>query len=162
MDLFILPLFLILLKFAAANFFSLSFSLFDPLMGLMVVYTFFHSLDTRTVFLYAIVCGLLREIFSCDVFGIYLISYLGSAFTVACVMRLVYRDNWLFVFPVVFFGTFFCNALTYILRPLLGGILPAGQSGLFFIKNLIEACGTTLFIYPLYRWAKKCDLKLIR
>ena len=71
----IVPL-LVLLKFTFFSFFGSFWFLFDPLLALVVIYTFFHSMDMRDYLSYALFCGLWQDIFSLDLFGIHMFSYL--------------------------------------------------------------------------------------
>ena len=160
MEKFLLPLLLLFSKFILVNFFSLPWSFFDPLIACVIIYTFFHNLDTKAFILYALFCGLLREFFSLDVFGIYLLAYLGCSLSVAFLARLVDRHNWMLIFPVVFFGNVLANLVVFLLRPLLDSTVSVGPTGLFFARSLLEALGTTLIVYPLYLFSKKCGLKL--
>ncbi len=156
MDKFLFALLLVFFKFAFVHVVSFPWSLFDPLLAIVVIYTFFHSLDMRHYLVYALFCGFLRDVFGLDVFGISMLSYLACAFGVAVASRIIYRQNWVFVFPMVFFGVFLNNQLIFLLRVLL---LPASHmnfSGWFFIRSLVESIGTVLLSYPLYIFSKRC------
>jgi rod shape-determining protein MreD len=162
MDMILLTFVLLFLKFAFTNFFSLPFSFFDPLLCIVIIYTFFHSLDFFAFAALAIFCGILRDVFSLDVFGVYFFSFMLCTLAVVFVARLVNRDNWLIVLPIVFLCVLFNNFLAMFLKPLLGSFSSEGISGWFLIRNFIEALGTTALAYCLIIFSKKCDLKLIR
>lgn len=162
MDMIFLSLGLLFLKFAFTNFFSLPFSFFDPLLCIVIIYVFFHSLNFFAFFALAIFCGLLRDIFSLDVFGVYLFSFVFCALAVVFVARLVNRDNWLIALALVFLGVLFNNFLVVLLKPLFGSFASEGITGWFLLKNFIEALGTTALAYGLINFSKKCDLRLTR
>lgn len=157
-----LSLGLLFLKFAFTNFFSLSFSFFDPLLCIVIIYTFFHSLDFFAFVGLAIFCGILRDIFSIDVFGIYLFSFIFCTLAAVFVARLVNRDNWFIALALVFLGVLFNNFLVVFLKPFFGSFASEGITGWFLLRNFIEALGTTALAYGLIKFSKKCDLKLTR
>lgn len=162
MDMILLTLGLFFLKFGLTNFFSLPFSFFDPLLCLVIIYVFFHSLDSFVFIAFAIFCGVLRDIFSLDVFGIYLVSFVFCSMAVVFVARLVNRDNWLIVLPLVFLFVLFNNFLVVLLKPFFGSSINEGITGWFLLKNFTEALGTTALAYVLINFSKKCDLRLTR
>jgi rod shape-determining protein MreD len=161
MNKFSLAVLLIFFKFALTSFFSLPWSFFNPLFALVIFYTFFHSLDTKDYVIYALFCGLLGDFFSLDVFGVYTISSLACAFGVAFVTRFIYRQNWIFVFPMVFLGTLLANLAIFFLKFffLKGGVFPF--SGWFLARCLFESLGTVLIASPLYNFSKRCSYELI-
>ncbi len=158
MNKFLFALLLVFFNFAFAGVFGFSWSIFDPLLALVVIYTFINSMDTRDYLFFALYCGFLKDIFSLDAFGIAMLSYSLCALLAAFASRAVYRQNWIFVFPIVFFSSLI-NAHAFVLFRSL--IAPAGHlnfSGLFFARSLIESLGTALFAYPIYIFSKKCVL----
>lgn len=160
MDKFILAICLLFLKFAFVSLLSLPGPVFDPLLALVVIYTFFHTLDIREFVLYALFCGFCRDIFSLDVFGIYMLSYLISAFGVALASRIIYRQNGLLVFPLVFIAAFLNSQIIFLLRFFVLHIGTLHLSGGFGLRCLVESIGTTLFAYPVYLFSKRCALGL--
>jgi rod shape-determining protein MreD len=151
----IVPL-LVLLKFAFFSFFGFSWLLFDPLLALVVIYTFFHSMDMREYLPYALFCGLGQDIFSLDLFGVHMLSYLAASFCVAVASRIIYRHNQIFIFPMVFAAVLLNNSLIFFLKILLPGAMPPVFSGLFLFRCFLEAAGTTLLVYLLYPFLQKC------
>ena len=151
----IVPL-LVLLKFTFFSFFGSFWFLFDPLLALVVIYTFFHSMDMRDYLSYALFCGLWQDIFSLDLFGIHMFSYLVCGFSVAVASRIIYRHNQIFIFPMVFAAVLLNNSLIFFLKILLPGAIPASFSGLFLWRCFLEAAGTTMLAYPFYLFLQKC------
>jgi len=157
----ILALGLVFLKFALTSLWSMPLNIFDPLLAAVIIYTFFHSLDTKDVVAYALFCGFVADIFSLNSFGAYMISYLACAFSVSLFSRIVYRQNWLFLFPLVFLGVFLNGHFILILEPILSRGASPHYGGLFLLRILAESLGTTLLAYPLYLFSKRCASQLI-
>jgi rod shape-determining protein MreD len=153
---FLIVPFLVLLKLAFSSFFSSFWLLFDTSLALVVVYTFFHSMDPRDYVFYALFCGLWQDIFSSDVFGIHMLSYLGCAFGVAVASRIIYRHNQIFIFPMVFIAALLNNQLIFSLKSLLPGAAPFSFSGWFLLRTFLEASGSAAVAYPLYLFLQKC------
>ena len=152
---------LVFLKFALTSLLSMPLNLFDPLLAAVVIYTFFHSLDTKDFVTYALFCGFAADLFSLNSFGTYMFSYLACAFSVSLLSRIVYRQNWLFVFPLVFLGVFLNAHFILILEPILSRGASPHYGGLFLLRTLAESFGTTLLAYPLYLFSKRCASQLI-
>lgn len=146
---------IVVLEYAFHKLFCVSWFLFDPLLAAAVVYTFFHHLDARGCVGYALWCGFWRDAFGTDVFGIFMISCLLTVFGAAFMVRVLYRHNWIFVFPVVFAGQLLNNHLAFALRPFLGGS-PSVSYVCFFGRTFLQAFGTTLLSYPFFLFFKKC------
>jgi cell shape-determining protein MreD len=147
---------LVLLEFAWHRLLGIPWLLFDPLLAAAMVYTFLHHLDARGCVGYALWCGFWRDAFGMDVFGIYMMSYVLTVFGVAFMVRVLYRHNWMFVFPVVFAGQILNNHLVFCLRPFLGGS-PSVSYARFFGRTFLQAFGTTLLSYPFFFLFKKCE-----
>lgn len=162
MNRFLLPFIFIFLKFILAQLFNISWFLFDPLLALVVFYTFFHSLDIKDYCGYAVYCGLCADIFSLDVFGIHILSYLGCAFIVAALSVMMYRENRFFVFPVVFLGVFLTNLFSFILKLFIFNAAQFQDLQWFLVSSFSQALGTVIFAFPLYKFSKKCVPELIR
>lgn len=162
MNRFLLPLIFIFLKFILVQLFSLSWFLFDPLLVLVVFYTFFHSLDVKDYFGYAVYCGVCADIFSLDIFGIHILSYLGCAFTVAALSVLIYRENRYFVYPMVFLGVFITNLFSFVFKLLIFNTVQFHDIRWFLIVSFLQALGTVIFALPFYKISKKCVPELIR
>lgn len=162
MNKFLLPPLLVFLEFIFTSIYSLPWSLFDSLLTLVIIYTFFHSLDMKDFVVFALFCGFLRDIFSLDIFGVYMFSYLISSFCVSLVSVMLNRDNWFFIFPLVFLGTFLNNHIILISKFLFFGSPYQLQANWFFIRNLTEAGVNTLLAYPFYLFSKKCALEVVR
>jgi len=158
----LLPIVLIFLKFAFVNIFSLPWSLFEPLLACVILYTFFHSFDTKDYVLYALFCGFLGEIFSADAFGIHIIAYLAVAFCVALICVVIYRENRLFLFPVVFVGTWLGNAVIVFLKSFFSHAAAGPAIGPFLLGGIAESAGNTLLVYLLDLFSKRCGLEFIK
>jgi cell shape-determining protein MreD len=150
---------LVFLKMMLTQIFSLPFSLFDPLLLLVIFYTFFHSMDVRDFIFYALFCDALRDVFSLDVFGFYLFSYFVCSLLVSIACRFIYRENPLLVFPIVFFGVLLNNTLIFFAKYAFLHSAVVFQPGWFLSRTLIEALGTTAASYPFFLFSKKCALE---
>jgi hypothetical protein len=80
---------------------------------------------------------------------------------VSLLSRIVYRQNWLFVFPLVFLGVFLNAHFILLLEPILSRGASPHYGGLFLLRTLAECLGTTLLAYPLYLFSKRCAFQLI-
>lgn len=143
---FLVPV-LVVLEYFVHRFFG-GWLLFDPLLALVLVYAFFHYLETRPVVLFALWCGFWQDMTSLGPFSIFMISYVVSALAVAYLTRLVNRHNRLLIFPVVFSGQILNNHAVFFLNFVLSGGLT--YSFLFFGRTFLEAAGTTLLAYPAF------------
>ena len=156
MNKFFLPPILILAELMLVQVFNLHLSLFNSLLLLVVLFTFFHSLDIRDFVLFSLYCGFLRDIFSLDFFGMNALSYVLCAFCVSAVSNIIYRHNWVLVFPLVFAAVFLNSQVIQLLKLLLFGISYQPTSIIFVLKVFAEAIGTSLLVYPLYQFFKRC------
>ncbi|MDD5019356.1 MAG: hypothetical protein PHH75_01190 [Candidatus Omnitrophica bacterium] len=146
---------IVVLEYFFHRFFCVSWFLFDPLLAAAVVYTFFHSLEARGFVFYALWCGFWRDAGGTDLFGVFMISYLLTVFGVSYLVRVLYRHNWMFIFPVVFAAQLLNNHLVLVLRLSLGGIRSTTYA-YFLGRTLLQAFGTTALVYPLFLFFKKC------
>ncbi len=161
MNRFLVALVFVFLKFSLVSLLSLPWVFFDPLLALVVIYTFFHSLDAKDFALFALFCGFLGDIFSSMTFGTFMLSYLACAYSVSFGSRIVYRQNWIFVFPLVFLAAFANNHFVFFLALLLPHTASIPYSGWFLARAFAESVGTTLAAYPLYLFAKRWLPELI-
>ena len=161
MNRYYLSIGLVFLKFALTSLLNMPLNLFDPLLAAVIIYTFFHSLDAKDFVTYALFCGFVSDLFSLNSFGTYMFSYLACAFLVSLLSRIVYRQNWLFVFPLVFLGVFLNAHFILIMKPFLSRGASPHYGGLFLLRTLAECSGTTLLAYPLYLFSKRCASQLI-
>lgn len=162
MNIFLLPVIFIVLKFILVQLFNLSFFPFDPLIVLIVFYTFFHSLDVKDYCGYAVYCGLCADIFSLDIFGVHILSYLGCVFVVASLSILIYRENRYFVYPAVFLSVFLTNIFSFLLKLFIFNTVRFYDIGLFLVVSFVQASGLVIFAIPFYKFSKKCVPELIR
>lgn len=162
MNIFLLPLVFIILKFILIQLFNLSSFSFDPLLLLVVFYTFFHSLDFKNYCGYAVYCGFCADIFSLDIFGIHILSYLGCAFVIASLSIVIYRENRYFVYPVLFLSVFLVNLFSFALKLFVFKAVRLHDMGLFLIVSFIQAFITVIFAFPFYKFSRKCVPELIR
>ncbi len=162
MNIFLLPVILIVLKLFLVRLFNLSFFPFDPLLLLVVFYSFFHNLDIKNYCGYAIYCGLCADIFSLDIFGIHIISYLGCVFIIASLSILIYRENRYFVYPMVFLSVFLVNLLSFVLKLFIFNTVQLCDSGWFLAVSFLQASVTVIFAFPFYKFSKRCVIELIR
>ena len=116
MNKYYIALLAVFFKFAFVSITSMPWSIFDPLFALAVIYTFFHSLDMKNYIAYALFCGFLKDAFGLDCFGINMFSYFVCVFAVAFATRIIYRQNWIFIFPMVFLATFLNNQIIFLKR----------------------------------------------
>lgn len=144
------------LKFVFLATTGITWSLFDPLLALVVVNAFIRSLETRDYCFYAIFCGFCQDVFSADIFGIHIISYLVCALVVACALKFIYRDNWVFIFPFVFIAAFLNQQIILFLKVLASGSAGLSFSWFLLLRCSVEASGTTLLAYPLYKVLSPC------
>lgn len=149
-----------LLEIFLHQFFCAGWLLFDPLLALALIYAFLHYLETRNFLLYAFWCGLWKDAFSVGAFGVFAAVFVSCALLAAFASRMVYRRNWLFIFPLVFLGQFVSNHIAFFLDLLL----PLGRhfsySFSFFGRTLLEAFGTSVFAYPVFIFLggnRRCD-----
>jgi cell shape-determining protein MreD len=156
MNRYAIALILVFLSFAWAEIFRLPWTVMDPLLGVVVLYTFFHSLDGRAVVFFAIFCGFLREFFSLDVFGVYVASFALAAYGVSWFCRLVFRENWIFLLPAVFLGVVLNNAILLLLTSLGLGAGAFGEWARVAGRISVQASGTVLFVFALYRYCRPC------
>jgi cell shape-determining protein MreD len=162
MNRFLLPFIFIFLKFAFVQLFSLPWPLFEPVLALAVIYTFFHSLDTKGWLIYAFFCGFVMDIFGFDVFGLYMFSCILSCFAVSVLTRFIYRQNWVFIFPMIFVGIFLTNHFVLFFKTVfLSQGFWISQYGWVLARIFLEAAGTTLLAYPFYHFSKRCAPELI-
>ena len=151
---------LIALQFFLSSLGWFSWSVFDGPLALVVMFTFFHNLDTRDSILYAVVCGLCRDLYSLDVFGLFAFSYIVVAFCVSFVTRFINRHNGVFVFPMVFVVSVFHPYLAAVIKSFFAESAVPSMSGLFFVRSLLQAVGTTALAVPLYLLSRPCGLEL--
>jgi rod shape-determining protein MreD len=156
-----MALVLVFFKFSLGSLFSLPLVFFDPLLALVLIYTFFHSMDVKYFIGYALFCGLLSDCFSLMGFGSYLCSYALCAWGTSLATRFIYRQNWIFVFPLVFIFSFLNSHFLFLLSRFFPGSVTFPYSGLFFLRALIESIGTTCVAYPLYLFSKRWLSELI-
>jgi len=162
MNKFTLAILLVFAKFAFVQISSFPLPFFEPLLALAVVYTFFHSLDIKSWAFYCIFCAVLREIFSLDAFGIYIVSFLITCVAVSVLARLLYRDNWVFVFPVVFAGVFLCDHVVLFLKSFfMEETVWILNYGWVFVRVLLKSIATAIIVYPVFYFSKKCVPELI-
>ena len=155
-----LPVILIALQFFFNSLGWFSWSVFDGPLALVVMFTFFHNLDTRDTILYAVVCGLYRDLYSLDVFGLFTFSYILVAFFVSFVTRFINRHNGIFVFPVLFAVSVLHPYLAAAIKAFFAESAVPSMSGLFFVRSLLQAVGTTALAVPLYLLSRPCGLEL--
>lgn len=162
MNKYFLALIFVFLKFVFVSLSSLPWPLFDPLLVCAVLFTFFHSLEARGWVMYVFFCGILRDVLSADVFGLYLFSFLFSCFAVSMLVRLIYRHNWIFVFPVIFVAVGLnYHILLFFKTVFLTQAAGAAHYSLFLGRVLLESAGSTALAYPLFLFAKRCAPELI-
>ncbi len=162
MNKYFLALIFLFFKFVFLQIFSFPYPIFDPLICLALVYAFFHSLEIKSWAFYTLFCAVLRDVFSLDVFGIYIFSFLFSCMVVSVLARLLYRDNWLLVFPAVFTGVFLhMHAILFLKTVLFSESIWISNYGLFFCRAMSESIFTAVVVYPVYLIGKKCVPELI-
>jgi rod shape-determining protein MreD len=161
MNKFLLATILVFVKFIFEAIFGFQWQVFDPLLVVVVVFTFFHSFDTLDYLGYAIFCGLLKDIFSSDIFGIYTLTYLAATFIVVAISRLLYRHNWFFVFPVVFIAVFLTYPTVFILKATVLKSTTGPYSAFLFLRSLVESFASVVWAYPIYIFSKRCACELI-
>lgn len=142
----------------ALGFFS--WSLLDGPLALVVMFTFSHSLDMRHFLFYAAWCGLCRDLFGLDVFGVMTLSYIAIAFLIALATRFINRQNGFFVFPMVLVAAWLHPSLAVWVKTFFAEMAAAPFSGWFFIRCFIQAVGTTVLAIPLYFFSRSCGWEL--
>jgi len=160
MNIYLLPLLAMALRYLVSGLFCVPWTFFDPVCCCVIVYAFFHSMDTKDFVLFALYGGLVRDALSLDAFGLYMMAYLATAFAAAAIALFINRQNWIFVFPVVFLATLLSQHILFFLRIWSDPGSPVPYSWGFLGRSFVEAAGTTLFVYPLYRFSRRCALTL--
>jgi rod shape-determining protein MreD len=160
MNKLLLPLALIALQFFFSALGWFSWSLFDGPLALVVMFAFFHSLDTRNAVFYAVLCGLCRDLFSLDVFGLSALTYVVIVFMVLFTTRFINRHNGFFVFPVIFIASLSAPYLGAVMKAFFAETAVSSSAGIFFSRSLLQAVGTTALALPLYLLSKPCGLGL--
>jgi rod shape-determining protein MreD len=160
MNIYLLPLVLILVRWVLTAAGRLPWSVFDPFLALVAMYAFFHGFEARQNISYALYCGLIRDLTSLDTFGLFMFVYLATALAVALFSVIVNRQSPLFVFPVIFVAALASSHITWVLAFWLGRSASFSYGLGFFGRALCEAVGTTLFAYPLYHFSRRCALTL--
>ncbi|MFA5038493.1 MAG: hypothetical protein WC732_02300 [Candidatus Omnitrophota bacterium] len=146
---------LVILEYAFHQFLPHPWLLFDPLLALVLIFTFFHYLETKPFVCYALWCGFWQDLTAMSGFGVFMISYLACAFAAAFLSRIIYRPNRLFIYPLVFLGQILNNHIAFFLALFSSGrMMP--YSFLFLGRTFLEACGTALLAYPVSLFLKKC------
>ena len=162
MNKYLLPPVFIFLKFVFVQSLSFPWPVFEPVLCLALIYSFFHSLDLKGWLLYALYCGLSRDVFSLDVFGFYIFSCVLSCFVVSILTRIVYRQNWVFVFPVVFIGIFLAGHFVIFFKTFfVSETIWVSQYWLALARVIFESAGTALLAFPIYIFSKRCAPELI-
>lgn len=161
MNKYLLALILIFLKYFFTAIFGFSWQLFDPLLVLVVIFTYFHSFDMLDYIKYAVFCGLLSDIFSLDLFGLYILTYLACVFIIVVTSRLLYRHNWIFIFPVVFLSVFLSYPLAICAKAVIFKTSVGPYTALFFTRSFCESIAAVLWAYPVYFYSKRCACELI-
>ena len=153
-----LPIALLFFQFFLNALGGSAWLLFDGPLALVVIYAFFHRFDTRDIVLYAVFCGLCRDIFSMDVFGLSAFAYGTIAFLVSLATRFINRHNDAFVFPVVFISAWLCPYVAVVLKALFAETAVSPFSGVFFVRGFLGAVGTTVLAVLLYHFWRLCGL----
>ncbi len=135
---------------------------FEPVLAIALFYTFFHSFDTKRWLVYAFYCGFLQDIFSLDVFGLYIFSFILACLSASLLSRVVYRQNWFFVFPVVFVGVMVSYVIVLVSKIFFVPYALSFSQVLRLLSGFIlESVLSTLLVYPLYLFSKRCVPELI-
>lgn len=156
MNIFFLPLLLVLVRWVLAAVLRLPWSVFDPFLALVAMYAFFHGFEARQNISYALYCGFIRDLAGLDTFGLYMLVYLATALAVALFSVIVNRQSPLFVFPVVFVAALAGSHIAWALAFGLGRAASFSYGFGFLGRSVLEAVGTTLFAYPLYHFSRRC------
>jgi hypothetical protein len=81
---------------------------------------------------------------------------------VSLLVRLIYRHNWIFIFPVIFIAVGLNgHILLFFKTVFLASTADAAHYGLFLRRVLWESAGSTALAYPLFHFAKRCAPELI-
>lgn len=161
MNKFVLALILMFAKYMFAAVFGFAWQVFDPLLILVIVFTYFHSFDMPDYLGYAIFCGLLSDITSADIFGLHILLYCACVFIVVAASRLLYRHNWVFIFPVIFLTVFLSFPFVLLLKAMVFKAGANSMSALFIFRIFCESLAAVLWAYPIYLFSKRCACELI-
>jgi rod shape-determining protein MreD len=160
MNIYLLPLVVVVIRWFLAAVFRWPWSVFDPFLALVAMYAFFHGFETRQNVLYALYCGFVRDLFSLDTFGLFMLTYLATALAIALFSVIVNRQSSFVVFPVIFAAAFLSSHIALVFKIWLERQSVFSYAPVFLGRSLLEAAGTTLFAYPLYHFSRRCALTL--
>ena len=155
-----LPLICLVFESSLSALGFVTWSFLDGPLALVVMFTFAHSLDTRSFILYAAWCGLCRDLFGLDVFGVMTLSYIAIAFLISIATRFINRQNGFFVFPMVFVAAWLHPFLAVWVKAFFAETAVSPSSGWFFVRSFVQAVGTTVLAIPLYFLSRSCGWEL--
>ncbi len=160
MSIYLLPLVFFVLRWLFSSLFCLPWSLFDPFLALVAMHAFFHGFEARRNIMFALFCGLVRDMTGLDTLGLYMLTYLATALAVALFSVIINRQSLWLVFPAVFVASVFGSHVALILSFWLEKQSPLSYSFVFLGRAILEAAGTTLVAYPLHHFSRRCGLTL--
>lgn len=151
-----LPLGLVLAQMFLCQIFSPPVSFFSPLLVIVIMRAFLCRGGIRRLLFFCFFCGLLADILSADVFGVFICSYMLCGVAAAEAATFLYRQNRGILLLAVLAGVVVNNHIVLFLKTMFFLSAPSFKYGIFFLKTLLEAAGSVGLAYWLQKIYYPC------